>query len=77
MLEYQETGTIFDVTILRYPDIYGPRAVLGDDWSIVRRLLDGRRQLLVASDGLRLVSRSYVENRCHAVLLAIDHRIGK
>jgi nucleoside-diphosphate-sugar epimerase len=46
------------VTMLRYPIIYGP--------------LDGRRQLIIPDEGLRLERRAYAENAAHSVLLAVD-----
>lgn len=62
----------YSVTLLRYPAIYGPRAVNGRDWSVVRRALDKRRRLIVAHGGLRLRTMAYVENAASAVMLAID-----
>lgn len=38
----------------------------------MRRVLDGRRQLIIADDGIKLESRAYVENAAHAALLAVD-----
>jgi nucleoside-diphosphate-sugar epimerase len=66
------TSRDYDVTILRYPQIYGPDAIAGPDWSLVRRILDRRPHLAVADAGLQLMSRCYRDNAAHAVLLAID-----
>lgn len=63
----------YAATILRYPLIYSPRELAPREWSIVRRLLDGRPAILVPDDGLKLLSRGYAQNMAHAVLLAVDH----
>jgi nucleoside-diphosphate-sugar epimerase len=62
----------FNVTHLRYPNLYGPRQLAPREWSIVRRIRDGRRTVPVIDGGLTLESRAYVENAAHAVLLAVD-----
>jgi nucleoside-diphosphate-sugar epimerase len=59
-------------TMLRYPIIYGPRQLAPKEWSIIRRILDGRRQLIIPDEGLRLERRAYAENAAHSVLLAVD-----
>ena len=58
---------------IRYPYVYGPRQLVPREWTIVRRVLDGRRQVIVADDGLTLHHHGYTENLAHAVLLAVDH----
>ena len=64
----------FEATLLAYPVVYGPRQVAPHEWCIVRRLLDGRRRIVVADGGIRLESRLYTQHAVHAVLLAVDHR---
>ena len=59
-------------THLRYPQIYGPRQAAPREWSIIRRILDGRRKLILADGGLAIASRGYAENLAHAILLAVD-----
>ncbi|MEX1217369.1 MAG: NAD-dependent epimerase/dehydratase family protein [Acidimicrobiales bacterium] len=56
----------------RYPYAYGPLQVVPREWSIVRRILDGRGQIVVADDGLTLHHHGYTENLAHAVLCGID-----
>ena len=56
----------------RYPYAYGPLQVVPREWSIVRRILDGRRSIVVADDGLTLHHHGYTENLAHAVLLGVD-----
>lgn len=62
----------FAATLLAYPVVYGPRQVAPHEWCIVRRILDGRRRIVVADGGVRLESRLYTEHAVHAVLLAVD-----
>lgn len=57
---------------LRYPYAYGPYQLVPREWSIVRRVLDGRRRMVVADDGLTLHHHGYTVNLAHAVLLAVD-----
>lgn len=63
----------FNLTHLRYPNLYGPRQLAPREWSVVRRIRDGRRTIPVLDGGLTLESRAYVENAAHAVLLAVDN----
>jgi nucleoside-diphosphate-sugar epimerase len=62
-----------DATMFRYPHVYGPRQLVPREWCIVRRILDGRRQLILGDGGLTLHTFGYAENLAHAVLLAADH----
>jgi len=71
VLEHHRAGH-YKTTHLRYPMLYGPRSPGSSDWCIVRRILDGRRRLIVADGGTQLESRAYAGNAAHAVLLAVD-----
>ena len=62
-----------DATHFRYPYVYGPRQPLPRDWSIVRRIRDGRPFIVLPDGGLTINHQGYVENVAHAVLLAFDH----
>lgn len=62
----------YTATILRFPMIYGPRQVAPREWCIIRRILDGRKQLILPDGGLKLERRGYAVNAAHAVLLAVD-----
>ncbi|SQD95587.1 MULTISPECIES: NAD(P)-dependent oxidoreductase [unclassified Parafrankia] len=64
----------FAATLLAYPVVYGPRQVAPHEWCIVRRILDGRRRIVVADGAIRMETRLYTEHAVHAVLLAVDHR---
>ena len=56
----------------RYPYAYGPLQVVPREWSIVRRVLDGRTRMIIPDDGLTLHHHGYTENLAHAVLCGID-----
>lgn len=62
-----------DAVHFRYPYAYGPHQVVPREWMIVKRLLDGRRRMVVADGGLTLHHHGYTENLAHAVLLGVDH----
>lgn len=62
----------YNATHFRYPIVYGPRHIAPGEWSIVRRILDGRRRLALPGGGQIVVSRGYGENVAHAILLAVD-----
>lgn len=59
-------------TIFRYPLIYGPGQINPREWLIVRRIIDGRRRLIVADGGLTLRTAAYGPNAGHALTLAVD-----
>jgi nucleoside-diphosphate-sugar epimerase len=57
----------------RYPYVYGPYQLVPREWLVVRRVLDGRRRMVVADEGLTLHHHGYTENLAHALLLAFEH----
>ncbi|MFN0092767.1 MAG: NAD-dependent dehydratase [Acidimicrobiales bacterium] len=57
----------------RYPRIYGPGQVVPREWSVVKRVLDGRRRMIVADGGLTLLTAAFAENAAHILLLGLDH----
>ena len=61
-----------DAAHFRYPYVYGPRQLIPREWSVVRRLRDGRRQIIVADGGLSLLTHGFAGNLAHSVLLAAD-----
>ncbi len=67
VFEHHPTATHF-----RYPYVYGPYQLAPREWCVVRRVLDGRRRIIVADDGLTLHHHGYTENLAHALLLAVD-----
>lgn len=56
----------------RYPYVYGPYQLAPREWCVVRRVLDGRRRIVVPDDGLTLHHHGYTENLAHALLLAVE-----
>ena len=66
-----ESGA-FGATYLRYPTIYGPRNPHGWEWTVVRRILDGRPWMILSDDGRGIHSRAGARNAAQAILLAID-----
>lgn len=71
-IEHSVNGT-FRATLFRYPYVYGPLQMVPREWSIIRRLLDGRREIPIAFGGLALLSHGYGPNLAHGVLLSVDH----
>ena len=67
VLESHHLG-FYKGTVLRFPMVYGPRQLIPGEWSILRRILDGRKQLIIPDSGLIIESRGYSENMAHAVL---------
>ena len=65
-----------DATHFRYPFLYGPYQIAPREWCVVRRILEGRRVIIVPEDGLALNHMAYVENAAHAILLAIDQPVA-
>ena len=64
---------VYNATHFRYPIVYGPRSIGCPEWGIIRRVRDGRRQVIVPGGGIALVSRGYCENVAHGLLLAVDN----
>jgi len=62
----------FRATYIAYPALYGPRQPGSPEWSIVRRLRDRRRRIIVPDGGLRIESRAFTRNVALAPLLAVD-----
>ena len=49
LMEQHRRGD-FEAVIVRYPGVYGPRGPLSHEWSIVRRIRDGRRAMILPHD---------------------------
>lgn len=71
LLAAHERGD-FNWSHLRYPNLWGSRQLAPREWSILRRIRDGRRIIPVADGGLTLESKAFVENAAYAVLLTVD-----
>ena len=63
----------YKATILRYPLVYGPNQLRSNIWPILKRVLDGRKRIIIPGDGLQILSMGYAENCAHAMLLAVDN----
>ena len=74
LMEWHHRGE-FVATMMRYPMLYGPRQLAPVEWSVVRRVLDGRRTLLVPDGGLLLETRLFNGNAARALLGAVDHPV--
>lgn len=61
----------YNATTFRYPMLYGPNAPANPDWSVVRRILDGRKQFILPVNGA-IRRRGFAANAAHALLLAVD-----
>jgi nucleoside-diphosphate-sugar epimerase len=72
LFAHHESGD-YQAAYLMYPVNYGPRNPGPYDWCMIRRILDGRRRIVVADGGLKLESRVSSENAAHAVLTVIDN----
>jgi nucleoside-diphosphate-sugar epimerase len=59
--------------LMRYPYVYGPGQLIPREWSVIRRILDGRRTFVLPEGGLTLMSHGYGKHIAHAVLLAAGH----
>lgn len=62
-----------EATLFRYPLIYGPGQIIPREWLVVRRIIDGRRRIIVSDGGLTLRTAAYGPNAGHALTLAVDH----
>ncbi|HEY1974760.1 MAG TPA: hypothetical protein VGH89_42905, partial [Pseudonocardia sp.] len=61
-----------DATHLIYPIVYGPRTVWPWEWSVIKRVRDGRRSLLIADEGMAVHSRVAARNAAALALRVID-----
>lgn len=59
-------------TILVYPLVYGPRNMIPWEWSVIRRVRDGRTRILLPDDGLTISRRGAARNVAKFALLAVD-----
>jgi nucleoside-diphosphate-sugar epimerase len=59
-------------TVVRYPRIYGPRNIVPWEWSVVRRVLDGRRFIILPDGGLGIATRCAARNAAEVLLTTIE-----
>src|SRR3546814_19122456 len=71
----------YSASIIRYPQIYGPRSIGGLETSLLRRARDGRPFVLLPDAGLGGIARCSAENAAWCVLAALEsseeRRVGK
>lgn len=77
VFEHHAAGD-YSATYVGYPNNYGPRQPGPQDWSILRRLLDGRPAIVIADGGIKLESRVCSRNAAAGVVAVIDNldRVG-
>jgi nucleoside-diphosphate-sugar epimerase len=63
----------FRGTVVRYPAIYGPRNLVPWEWSVMRRIQDGRSRMILPDNGLWIISRSAGRNAAEVVCKAVDN----
>ncbi|HVW40958.1 MAG TPA: hypothetical protein VHC18_06385 [Amycolatopsis sp.] len=59
-------------SVVRYPYVYGPHAVVPMEWHIVKRCLDRRRKWILRSGGLAVVGRSASPNAAALIGAILD-----
>lgn len=59
-------------TVFRFPMVYGPNNPRPHEWSIVRRVRDGRPHMVLPDGGLQIHSRCAARNAAAFVLAAVD-----
>ncbi|WP_081438116.1 NAD-dependent epimerase/dehydratase family protein [Pseudofrankia asymbiotica] len=62
----------FRASVFRYPTIYGPRQVYPREWSVVRRVRDGRDRIILPDSGLTITTRCAAVNAAAHLLAAVD-----
>jgi nucleoside-diphosphate-sugar epimerase len=71
VFEQGEAGG-FAVSSVRYPQIYGPHNIIPWEWAVVKRVLDGRRKMILPDEGLWVISRCAARNAAEVVLRIAD-----
>jgi nucleoside-diphosphate-sugar epimerase len=61
-----------EATHVIYPIVYGPRTMWPWEWSVVKRIRDGRDTLLVADEGMAVHSRVAARNAAALLLRVVD-----
>lgn len=63
----------YAATLFRYPYIYGARALGSVEWSVWKRIHDGRARINLPAGGLILNARCAAQNAAHMLLLALEN----
>lgn len=62
----------YRASYVRFPAIYGPRSLVPWEWSVIKRVRDGRRQMILPDDGLGIISRCAARNAAELLLKIVD-----
>lgn len=63
----------YQATHFRFPYVYGPRAIGALEWSVVKRVQDGRSHVNLPRGGLVTNGRGAGRNVAHCLLLGFDN----
>lgn len=69
----QAAAGAYRASVVRYPAIYGPRNLVPWEWSVIRRVLDGRSRMILPDHGLWIISRCAARNAAEVVLKVVDN----
>ena len=59
-------------TVIRYPRIYGARKPGPNEWSVIKRVQDGRQQMFVVDGGQEIVMRCAARNAAELMMRVVD-----
>jgi nucleoside-diphosphate-sugar epimerase len=62
----------YRASYVRFPAIYGARSLVPWEWSVLKRVQDGRRQMILPDDGLGIISRCAARNAAEVILKIVD-----
>ncbi len=66
-----EASNGFPGTIVRLPELYGPRQPRSAEWFFAKRVLDARKRVAVPDGGLHICHRGFVQNMARGVAQAL------
>jgi nucleoside-diphosphate-sugar epimerase len=69
-LEAAERGEL-PATVVRLPELYGPRDPRCAEWYFARRVLDGRTRIAVPDGGLHICHRGFVQSMAWGIAQAL------
>lgn len=72
LFEYAAEGA-YQASVVRYPCIHGPRNTIPMEWSVIKRIQDGRPHMILANDGLGIFCRCAARNAAEVLLRCVDN----